>query len=187
MTPTKKVKLTGVVTNVAWTNPHMRVYVDVTDASGKVTNWNLELTSPNSVRRQGWGRNDLKMGDKVIFEGYAGKVVESRGSLLSIAKVGDTGSPAVRSGWTAGEELSNVNAMQDAECRSESRVLAARRFLCGHRRRSAARASATAAQRRPRRGAGAAGLLHDRGRGRQRRRAHRSGGCGSRGQPVLRR
>ena len=83
----KKVKLTGVVTNVAWTNPHMRVYVDVTDASGKVTNWNLELTSPNSVRRQGWGRNDLKMGDKVIFEGYAGKVVESRGSLLSIAKV----------------------------------------------------------------------------------------------------
>jgi hypothetical protein len=84
---TKKVKLTGVVTNVAWTNPHMRVYVDVTDASGKVTNWNLELTSPNSVRRQGWGKNDLKTGDKVTFEGYAGKVVESRGSLLSIAKV----------------------------------------------------------------------------------------------------
>jgi uncharacterized protein DUF6152 len=84
---TKKVKLTGVVTNVAWTNPHMRVYVDVTDANGKVTNWNLELTSPNSVRRQGWGKNDLKAGDKVIFEGYAGKVVENRGALLSIAKV----------------------------------------------------------------------------------------------------
>ena len=83
----KKVTLTGVVTNVAWTNPHMRVYVDVTDANGKVTNWNLELTSPNSVRRQGWGKNDLKAGDKVIFEGYAGKVVESRGSLVSIAKV----------------------------------------------------------------------------------------------------
>ena len=84
---TKKVKLTGVGTNVAWTNPHMRVYIDVTDQSGKVTNWNLELTSPNSVRRQGWGRNDLKNGDKVVFEGYAGKVIESRASLLSIAKV----------------------------------------------------------------------------------------------------
>ena len=103
---TKKVKLTGVVTNVAWTNPHMRVYVDVTDANGKVTNWNLELTSPNSVRRQGWGRDDLKAGDKVIFEGCAGKVVESRGSLLSIAKVENAGPSAVRSGWTAGEELS---------------------------------------------------------------------------------
>jgi hypothetical protein len=84
---TKKVKLTGVVTNVSWMNPHMRVYVDVTGADGKVTNWNMELTSPNSVQRQGWGRNDLLAGEKVVFEGYAGKVVESRGSLLSIAKV----------------------------------------------------------------------------------------------------
>ncbi len=67
----------------------MRVYIDVTDASGKVTNWNMELTSPNSVRRQGWGPNDLKMGDKVDFEGYGGKIVESRGSLLSISKVGE--------------------------------------------------------------------------------------------------
>ena len=84
----KKVKLTGVVTQVAWTNPHMRVYIDVTDAAGKVTNWNMELTSPNSVQRQGWGKNDLRTGDKVDFEGYGGKVVESRGSLLSISKAG---------------------------------------------------------------------------------------------------
>lgn len=86
---TKKVSLAGVVTEVVWKNPHMRVYVDVTDASGKVTNWNLELTSPNTVQRQGWGRNDLKPGDKVTFEGFAGKVVESRASLLSISKVGE--------------------------------------------------------------------------------------------------
>ena len=83
----KKVKLSGVVKQVAWTNPHMRVYIDVTDG-GKVTTWNMELTSPNSVRRQGWGPNDLKAGDKVNFEGYGGKVVESRGSLLSISKQG---------------------------------------------------------------------------------------------------
>jgi hypothetical protein len=86
---TKKVSLSGVVTQVAWTNPHMRVYIDVTDASGKVTNWNLELTSPNSVRRQGWGVNDLKPGDKVNFEGYGGKEVFSRGSLARISKQGD--------------------------------------------------------------------------------------------------
>jgi uncharacterized protein DUF6152 len=85
----KKVKLSGVVSMVAWTNPHMRVYIDVTGPDGKVTTWNMELTSPNSVRRQGWGPNDLKVGDKVNFEGYGGKVVESRGSLLSINKVGD--------------------------------------------------------------------------------------------------
>ncbi len=83
----KKVKLAGVVKQVAWTNPHMRVYIDVTQG-GKTTTWNMELTSPNSVRRQGWGPNDLKAGDKVTFEGYGGKVVEERGSLLSISKEG---------------------------------------------------------------------------------------------------
>ena len=86
----KKVTLTGVVTQISWTNPHMRLYIDVTGPDGKVTNWNLELTSPNTIRRQGWGPNDLKPGDKVTFEGFAGKVIESRGSLASITKVGDT-------------------------------------------------------------------------------------------------
>jgi len=84
----KKVKLEGVVTQVAWTNPHMRVYIDVTGPDGKVVNWNLELTSPNRIRRQGWGPRDLLPGEKVIFEGYGGKVIESRGSLLSIRKAG---------------------------------------------------------------------------------------------------
>ena len=82
----KLVKLEGVIKEVTWTNPHMRVYIDVTDASGKVTTWNMELTSPNSVQRQGWSRRTLLPGDKVIFEGYSGKVVESRGSLARIAK-----------------------------------------------------------------------------------------------------
>ena len=85
----KKVKLTGVVTMVAWTNPHMRIYIDVTGPGGKVTNWNMELTSPNTIRRQGWGPDDLKAGDKVVFEGFGGKVVESRGSLQMIMKVGE--------------------------------------------------------------------------------------------------
>ena len=84
----RKVTLAGVVTKVAWTNPHMRVYIDVTGPDGTVVNWNLELTSPNRIRRQGWGPNDLLPGEKVVFEGYGGKVVESRGSLLSITKVG---------------------------------------------------------------------------------------------------
>ena len=82
----KKVKLTGVVTKVEWLNPHMRVYIDVTDAKGNVANWNLELTSPNTVRRQGWGPKDLLPGEKVIFEAYAGKAIETRGALARISK-----------------------------------------------------------------------------------------------------
>ena len=67
----KPVTLTGVVSKLEWTNPHARFYIDVTDASGKVTNWNFELASLNSLRRNGWTQFTLKVGDVVTASGYA--------------------------------------------------------------------------------------------------------------------
>ena len=63
--PSKSTTLSGVVTKVEWTNPHARFYVDVKDGSGTVSNWNLELASPNALRRLGWTRDILKIGDQV--------------------------------------------------------------------------------------------------------------------------
>ena len=80
----KPVEGTGVVTKVEWTNPHMRVYVDVVDAKGVVTNWNLELGSPNSVLRRGWTRSDIKPGDKISFKGFGGRSVLARSVADSI-------------------------------------------------------------------------------------------------------
>ena len=74
----KPIEGTGVVTRVEWTNPHMRVYVDVVDAKGVVTKWNLELGSPNSVLRRGWTRSDIKPGDKISFKGFGGRSVLTR-------------------------------------------------------------------------------------------------------------
>jgi hypothetical protein len=86
----KAVKLTGVVTKIDWTFPHMRVYVDVTDDKGVLTNWNLEMGTPNDYTRLGWKRNHLLAGEKVVFEAFGGIVVESRGQLRTITKVGET-------------------------------------------------------------------------------------------------
>ena len=61
----KSTTLHGVVTKVEWTNPHARFYVDVKDTGGKVTTWNLELASPNALRRLGWTRDIIKVGDQV--------------------------------------------------------------------------------------------------------------------------
>jgi hypothetical protein len=69
----KPLKITGTVTKLEWTNPHARFYVDVKDQSGKVTNWNFELGSPNVLIRQGWRRTALKEGDQVTVEGYMAK------------------------------------------------------------------------------------------------------------------
>ena len=70
---TKPVTLKGAVTKVEWMNPHARFYVDVKDDAGKVTNWELELGSPNGLMRRGWTRNSMKPGDAIIVEGYLAK------------------------------------------------------------------------------------------------------------------
>jgi len=67
------VELKGTVTQVDWTNPHARFYVDVKDTTGKVTNWNLELASPNVLKRNGWTRTSLKVGDEIVVSGSRAK------------------------------------------------------------------------------------------------------------------
>ncbi len=69
----KPVDLTGTVTKVEWMNPHARFYLDVKDDSGKVTNWEFELGSPNGLMRQGWSRNSMKIGDSVSVQGSLAK------------------------------------------------------------------------------------------------------------------
>ena len=65
----KPVVLTGVVTKVEWTNPHARFYINVKDADGQTTTWNLELASPNYLKRAGWSSTSLKEGDEITVEG----------------------------------------------------------------------------------------------------------------------
>lgn len=67
--PNKPVTLQGKVTKIEWTNPHARFYIDVAGADGKVVNWNLELSSPNYLKRAGWSSTSLKQGDEVVVEG----------------------------------------------------------------------------------------------------------------------
>ena len=55
----------GTVSRVDWTNPHSRIYVDVKDASGKVTTWNFELAARSALTRQGWTGKSVKIGDTV--------------------------------------------------------------------------------------------------------------------------
>jgi hypothetical protein len=89
---TKPVTLTGRVTKIEWTNPHVHIYIDVNSDS-----WSIELGSPNGLRGRGWTQKTLKAGDVVTIEGSRAKdgtnlanarVVVLRGARLL------TGSPA---------------------------------------------------------------------------------------------
>jgi hypothetical protein len=81
----KPIELKGVVTQVDWTNPHARFYIDVKDPKGTVTNWNFELASPNVLVRNGWKRNTLKIGEEITVSGYLGRSQPSSGPRMAIA------------------------------------------------------------------------------------------------------
>lgn len=70
----KPVNLTGKVTKVEWTNPHAFFYIDVKDEkTGQVSNWSVELGSPNSLMRLGWTRTSMKIDDVVTVQGSLAK------------------------------------------------------------------------------------------------------------------
>ena len=79
----KPITLKGTVSKIEWTNPHARFYVDVRDEKGTVTNWNLELASPNVLVRNGWSRKSLTVGDEIVVEGSLAK----DGSKMANARV----------------------------------------------------------------------------------------------------
>jgi hypothetical protein len=67
---TQRVTLKGTVTDFQWTNPHAFIHLDVVGANGVKENWEIELNSPNNLKRQGWSSTSLKAGDAVTLETF---------------------------------------------------------------------------------------------------------------------
>ena len=61
------------VTKVSLINPHSWIYVDVRFPDGKVEKWAIEAGSPNILFRRGITRDTLKVGTKIIVDGYRAK------------------------------------------------------------------------------------------------------------------
>ena len=49
----KPMFMDGKITRLEWTNPHVEVFVDVTDKQGKIVNWDVQLT-PTDIPGQRW-------------------------------------------------------------------------------------------------------------------------------------
>src|SRR5687768_11979826 len=62
------VNLSGIVTNVDWSNPHVHVFVNVTD-NGVTQNWAIELENPITLGAGGWSKTTVKPGDSITVEG----------------------------------------------------------------------------------------------------------------------
>jgi len=69
----KPARIEGTLTKIEWTNPHSYFYIDVTDDKGNVVNWGCEGGGPGALSRRGFKRGDIKIGDKIVVDGYVAK------------------------------------------------------------------------------------------------------------------
>ena len=64
------VKVSGVLTKVEWTNPHIWFYLDVKDDRGGVTTWGFSAGPPGVLQRRGIPKSVLKIGETIVVEGF---------------------------------------------------------------------------------------------------------------------
>jgi hypothetical protein len=63
------IELSGTVTRVEWTSPHVFVYFTTTGDDGASVEWSVELDPPVLLRRYGWRESTVEAGDKIKFTG----------------------------------------------------------------------------------------------------------------------
>ena len=69
----KMVTLKGVVSKVDWVNPHIFVYFDAKDESGKVTTWRLQSLPPMFFKNSGLTKDKLLNGSDATVTAYPAK------------------------------------------------------------------------------------------------------------------
>jgi hypothetical protein len=74
----------GTVTDFEWTNPHALIHLDVMGENGSVEKWIAETNSPNTLSRQGWNKNTVKVGDQVTLVGHR---VKGGGNYINFSKI----------------------------------------------------------------------------------------------------
>ncbi len=62
-------KITGVVKEFRFTNPHGVVTLSVLEGEHEVI-WRAETNSPSILRRRGWSADSLHVGEKITIEGW---------------------------------------------------------------------------------------------------------------------
>ena len=98
----KALTITGAVTRVEWTNPHVYFYIDVKDPkTNRVANWAFEMAAPSVLQRTGWKRSSMKIGDVLTVEGWAAKdgAHHGNGRVVTLAATGEK----LGAGSSAGE------------------------------------------------------------------------------------
>ena len=63
----KSVRLEGTVKRFDWTNPHSWIFLEIVGPEAMAEQWTIELPSAGILAREGWNKNYLKTGERVVL------------------------------------------------------------------------------------------------------------------------
>jgi len=75
----REVEIEGVVTRFDFRNPHPVLYVDVTNDSGEIEEWQIQFGNATGLRRRGWHKDIIAPGEKVRARGHPSWNQETHG------------------------------------------------------------------------------------------------------------
>jgi len=61
------VRIEGTITQFRWINPHASIKLEGEADGGPDGLWTVEMTAPNVLINEGWKRNSVRPGDKVVM------------------------------------------------------------------------------------------------------------------------
>lgn len=65
----RTVTVVGIVTEFRLVNPHASMTLDVTDDSGRVTQWKVEFDGRLNLTNHGWNDGTIKVGERLTVTG----------------------------------------------------------------------------------------------------------------------
>jgi hypothetical protein len=86
---TQTIALDGVVTRYEWANPHVYIWLAAPGANGETVEWEVEGQPPSMLRRLGWSRDTLKVGDTIHATGNPARNAQRKSLLLASMKRAD--------------------------------------------------------------------------------------------------
>lgn len=95
----RPVEITGTVTEIEWTNPHVWMHLETVDDDGNKVQWAVELLGVNSLVRSGVSPRTVKAGDVLTVSGFGARGGANAANASSVTRT-DTGERL----WTSSGE-----------------------------------------------------------------------------------
>jgi hypothetical protein len=69
----REITLEGKVLRYLWRNPHVFIYLEVTNEQDAIEKWEVEIGNTNVMTRRGWSADTIQIGDEITVGGWPGR------------------------------------------------------------------------------------------------------------------